>query len=84
MTIRKVLGLWERLSTIQRLRELSGYRDSQISTQVWLTKNDDPTFRRQLTSSVSTIFASTICVLVDFRQFQINNRALSVICIKIY
>ena len=48
-------------------RSLSGYRDSyEISTQVLLTKNDDGTLRRQLMSSVSMIFASTIYVLVGF------------------
>ena len=46
-----------------------------MSTQVWLSKNDDLTLRRQLTSSVSKIFASTKSVLAGYCQFQINNRA---------
>ena len=46
-----------------------------------VTKNDDPTLSRQLTSSVSTIFALTICVLVGYRQFQTYNRASRAICI---
>ena len=65
-------------------RSLSGYRDSLISTQVWLTKNDDLTLRQQLTSSVSTIFASTISLLAGYHQFQINNRASRVICIQVF
>ena len=51
--------------------------DAGLVNQKWRL-----TLRRQLTSSVSTIFASTICVLVGYRQFQTNNRASRVICIK--
>ena len=54
-----------------------------IRLQVWLTNNDDLTLRRQLTSSVSTIFASTISVLAGYRQFQTNNRASRVIFIQV-
>ena len=46
--------------------------------------NDDPMLRWQLTSSVLTIFASMICVLAGYRQFQTNNRASRVICIQIF
>ena len=55
-----------------------------MSTQVWLTKNDDLTLRRQLTSSVSAIFASTISVLAGYSQFQTNDRASRVICIQVF
>ena len=49
-----------------------------------LTKNDDLTLRRHLTSSVSMIFASTISVLAGYRHFQTNNRASGVICIQVF
>ena len=52
--------------------------------QVWLTKNDDLTLRRQLLSSVLPIFASTISVLAGYRQYQMNNRASRVICIQVF
>ena len=40
--------------------------------------------RRQLTSNVSTIFASMISVLAGYRQFKTNKRASRVICIQIF
>ena len=64
-------------------RSLIGYRHSKILTQVWLTKNDDLALRRQLTSSESTNFASTISVLAGYRQSQTNDRDSRVICIQI-
>ena len=50
-----------------------------------VNKKDDPTLKWQLTSSVSTIFASTISVLAGYRQCQCqkNSRAPRVICIQI-
>ena len=47
---------------------------------VWLTKNDD---LKYLTLNVSTILASTICVLAGYRHFRTNNRASRVVCIQI-
>ena len=49
-----------------------------------VNQNDDLTLRPQLTSSVSTIFASTISVLAGYCQFQTNNRASRVICIQVF
>ena len=46
-------------------------------------QNDDLTLRWQLTSSVSTIFASTISVLARY-LFQTYNRASRVICIQVF
>ena len=37
----------------------SGYWDSERSTQVWSTKNEDPTSRRQITPIASTISVPT-------------------------
>ena len=48
-----------------------------------VNQNDDPTYKRQLTSSLSTIFASTISVPAGYRQCQTNRRAPRVISIKI-
>ena len=66
------------LSTIQRPRT----RYQATGKVKWLTKNDDLTYM-YLTLNVSTIFASTICVLAGYRQFRTNNRASRVICIQI-
>ena len=49
-----------------------------------VNKNDDPTLRLQLTSSVSTIFAWTISVPAGYCQCQTNSRALRVISIQIF
>ena len=46
-----------------------------------VNQNDELSLRWQLTSSVSTIFASTISVPTGYRQCQTNSRAQRVICI---
>ena len=48
-----------------------------------VNQNDDPTLKWQLTSSPSTIFASTISVPAGYRQCKKNSRAPRVICIQI-
>ena len=46
-----------------------------------VNQNDDPTLRWQLTSRVSTLFASTIFVIGGYHQCQTNSRAQKVTCI---
>ena len=48
-----------------------------------VNQNDDPVLKLQLTSSASTIFASTISIPAGIRQCQTNSRAPRVICIQI-
>ena len=46
---------------------------------VLVNQNDEQTLKRQLTSGVTTIFASTIFVPAGYRQCQINSIAPRVI-----
>ena len=70
--------------TVQRLR------DRYQATEQWnidaglVNQNDELPLRWQLTSSISTILASTISVPTGYRQCQTNSKVPRVICIQIF
>ena len=69
-------------SAIQHLRDFTRLLeqlkvDTRLANKEWR-----PIFRRQLTSIISTIFASTISVPAGYKYCQTNSRAPRVTCFR--